>query len=487
MVNVLAELWARPTLIQPQMHKQICEIVYSHMNGDAHSPGGRVDQFSADIVSLADGVHHDKENDTYCGYRNGVFAQDVPAGISISDGIATVFFHGVIAKRVSGVRGSSGVTDATDLEEAARFALTSDEVAGVLLDIDSPGGAVTGTPEVAEMIKTLGKPVVAYTDSMMASAAYWIGSQASSVMASPSAQVGSIGVYMAWLDTTRAFEIQGYKTELIKHGKFKAMGVDGISLTDDQRTMLQEGVDDVYDWFVGAVNAARSGIPASAMEGQVFYAEDAAGQNLIDAVGTRDEAIAELRDLIEQAKETTGMTAKDARDGLAQKTAELDALKADVAIKETEATEATAALKSDHAAALAAKDNALAEKDAQVTELTGQIDVLKTGTAGLTTQVDALTVAKDAAETRAVSAEAKLTNPAFEAAAKTQAEKLAESAIDAEADAAEAQAEAADTAKTAGTWAEYLAIEDPAKKTEYWTEHKAELRAAQKSAANEKE
>jgi ClpP class serine protease len=100
---------------------------------------------------------------------------------------------------------------------------------------------------------------------------------------------------MAHLDESRKKEMQGVRTELIKRGKFKAM--QGATLTDEQRQHLQDRIDTVYDWFRAAVRSRRA-IPQAAMEGQAFYAEEAKKQHLIDKVGSRADAIHELKTMI---------------------------------------------------------------------------------------------------------------------------------------------------------------------------------------------
>ena len=134
----------------------------------------------------------------------------------------------------------------------------------------------------------------------MASAAYWLASGADIILASQSAQVGSIGVYMAWMDDSRAMEMKGYRAELIKRGKFKGMGVSGTSLSDDARALLQNSVDQVYGWFTGHVKLFREDISQEAMEGQTFFAADAKEQDLIDAIGTREDAMRQINEMIEE-------------------------------------------------------------------------------------------------------------------------------------------------------------------------------------------
>lgn len=294
LLNVQRYLWCEPAAILPSMHKQICDIVRDHVTGEAHQPGGRLDLFQGSGKSAADGFH-ELEDGTFCGFRNGVYSESVPAGLKIEGDIGTINVHGVIAKRISKVQNSSGV--ATNLEETLDFAKHDEQVKGVLLDIDSPGGSIVGTPEVAEMVLNLGKPTVAFTDSLIASAAYWIAAQCDLIIASPSADIGSIGVYSAFLDQSRAAEMAGLKVELFNTGKYKGMGMPGRPLTEEQKAHIQEGVDKAFEWFKADVLAQRK-ISESAMQGQCFDAEDALAEGLIERVGSHADAVEELRALI---------------------------------------------------------------------------------------------------------------------------------------------------------------------------------------------
>ena len=86
-------------------------------------------------------------------------------------------------------------------------------------------GSIRFLEELANKIRDLAKPTMAYTDSEMASAAYWIASAADKVVASPSSTVGSVGVYMVVADYSKAAEAQGIKMVVIKSGKFKGAGI----------------------------------------------------------------------------------------------------------------------------------------------------------------------------------------------------------------------------------------------------------------------
>lgn len=210
--------------------------------------------------------------------------EDLP-GMEIKNGIATIPIQGVIAQKVSRVERSCGAVDVRDISKELAIAEAREDVTGIVLDIDSPGGTVGGTPELADEIAAAEKPVFAWTDSMMASAAYWLGASADQVYTSPTAEVGSIGVYMPWRDSSKMMEDRGIKTEIFRAGRYKGMGYPGTSLTDDQRKLLQAQVDDIYAMFTGHVNSKRQGgVSKEAMQGQSFMAKKALQENLVDGI-----------------------------------------------------------------------------------------------------------------------------------------------------------------------------------------------------------
>jgi signal peptide peptidase SppA len=201
----------------------------------------------------------------------------------IRDGIAEIAIHGTMARRPNDL--TRWLTEATDTEqvlEAVRLAAADDSIESILLDIDSPGGSVAGVPELAEAVAEASrrKPIYAWTGGRMASAAYWIASQADGIFASPSARVGSIGVVVPFLDRSKAMEKDGLKMEVFASGKYKAAGMPGVSLTDEQRASIQADVEELFGDFKSAVLAKGRKISEESMQGQMFSARQASARNL---------------------------------------------------------------------------------------------------------------------------------------------------------------------------------------------------------------
>lgn len=265
LIHVLRAVYCEPWLIRAEIHAQVASIVKAHVDGTAH---------------LLDKMNGMEDGSELCP--------------EMQDGVCIIPVDGIIGKRVSALEKSSGVVDSEDLCAALDMALEDENVQAVVLDINSPGGTVTGTPECADRVEALGKvkPVIAYCDMMCCSAAYWIASQARAIYSSGSASIGSIGVYMSMLDQSRAAEMQGLKQEVFKAGKYKGMGIPGTTLTPEQREHLQERVDMIHGQFKAAVRKGRGMDIADAhMEGQDFYGLECIENGLVDSIASRADAI----------------------------------------------------------------------------------------------------------------------------------------------------------------------------------------------------
>ncbi len=152
--------------------------------------------------------------------------------------------------------------------------------------------------ETALLIRQLGLThnTVAFTDTLCASAGYWLASQCHRITCTYSATVGSIGVYTAWYDETKRLEKEGITLVAFYAGKYKISGIDGRELTKDEKELFQTGVDKCYADFVSAVRFLRPEIPDSSLQGQCFDSgDDAVIAGIVDeVVADFDEVVASL-------------------------------------------------------------------------------------------------------------------------------------------------------------------------------------------------
>jgi len=208
--------------------------------------------------------------------------------------------YGVLSHRANLLAAISGGTSTELLAGAIRQAREDPQIGAIVLDVDSPGGSVFGVQELAdEVFATRGvKPVVAVANSMAASAAYWIASQADEVVLTPSGEVGSIGVLTVYDEVTGAAEKAGVKRTFIAAGKYKAEASGFEPLTTEARDAIQARVDDYYQAFVRAVARGR-GVTQTAVqdgygEGRMVGARDALRMGMVDRVDTLETVLAGL-------------------------------------------------------------------------------------------------------------------------------------------------------------------------------------------------
>jgi protease-4 len=254
--RIAHKIYSEPWLIKPSQHASIRRAFESALNRD----------------TLTEAAFEVKQEDT-------------PA---LRGAVAVVPVFGVIGKYLSTLETACGGCDLNAVASGLDLALADESVQQIILHINSPGGTVTGTPELANRIAAAAKlkPIIAFTDTQCCSAAYWLASQCSAVFAAPSAEVGSIGVYMALLDESAALEKEGVKVNVIKAGKYKTAGAPFQALTDEERAMFQKDVDAIYAKFTAAIRATRPGVTTETMQGQTFSGEDAVEAGLTD--GTLD-------------------------------------------------------------------------------------------------------------------------------------------------------------------------------------------------------
>lgn len=218
----------------------------------------------------------------------------------LEGGIAVVPIEGVLCRKPSVYELLfDGVEDTDSILGMVNDAASNPQVRGILLDVDSPGGFMTGGPEVGEAVKraTKSKPVVAWSGGQMCSLAYWIGSQAQAVISSRSADIGSIGVFCAFNDYSALLASMGIKVEVFKNkeAKFKAMGVPGTSLDEEQRAFMQEDVQRAFSEFKSTVRSSRPNVTDEAMMGNTMRGKFAKEAGLVDGIGDKAFAITKLR------------------------------------------------------------------------------------------------------------------------------------------------------------------------------------------------
>ena len=211
--------------------------------------------------------------------------------------IAVLPLYGIINQRASGDFSGPSGTSVQEFTQQFRQAVNDPNVTAIIIDVDSPGGTVSGVDELAAEIYAARKQkkITAVSNCLCASAAYYLASQASEMCVSPSSLTGSIGVYQLHEDDSAALDNMGVKFTFIKAGKYKTEGNSFQPLDDEALAAMQGVVDDFYGMFTKAVARGR-GVAVKAVvngfgQGRCLTAQDAVKQGLADRIATFDEVL----------------------------------------------------------------------------------------------------------------------------------------------------------------------------------------------------
>lgn len=225
-----------------------------------------------------------------------------PNIFEMQDGVGLIRINGPLLNERDPEYDYFGIPYTTyDQVAAAADALRSDpNVRGVVLAIDSPGGDAVGVSAAADALAALRaeKPTAAWTGRMMASAAYFLGSQAQRVTATVDAMVGSIGTVMAIPEFTGLLSRIGINFDIFRTGPLKYTGNGFEKLSDGQRAYLQSTVEQYGEIFKSAVARGRGRSAEWVNEvasGRTWIAGAAAANGLIDGVGTLSDALGAMR------------------------------------------------------------------------------------------------------------------------------------------------------------------------------------------------
>lgn len=194
------------------------------------------------------------------------------------------------------------ITQIDEILENITKATQDEHIKGVLLHVDSPGGALAPSIELSMAIKRLSehKPVVAYAARSMTSGSYYASIWANHIMANPGAFIGSIGVLFQAPNVAELAKKLGISEQIITAGEYKQMGTFTREWSAKEKGALKELIDDAYALFVSDVAKARgldASNPNSFANARVFIAQKALHVKLIDTIGSLHEAKAKVEEL----------------------------------------------------------------------------------------------------------------------------------------------------------------------------------------------
>lgn len=280
--HLIRAVLERPWAIDPHSAEwgAVCDVLAQRAAGDLPTPAEIEARISAHIEAAETGPRAG-------GGRRGP--------------VAVIPIYGLISPRANLLTRMSAGATAEDIGAAFNRAMDDTDIAGVVFDIDSPGGSVEGIEELATLVRARRgeKPIAMVAWYRCGSAAYYIGAQADEIVVAPSGAIGSVGCIAAHEDVSAAMEMAGIKVTFITSAKFKAEGNSYEPLSEEALASIQRDVDTYGAMFVNAVAKGR-GIPAAKVredfgQGRMLLAKAAVAAGMADRVDTLDNTIARMQ------------------------------------------------------------------------------------------------------------------------------------------------------------------------------------------------
>lgn len=309
-------------------------------------------------------------------------------------------------------------------------AYAAENITGIVLHINSGGGSVAGTGEFGDVITQANKPVIAYCDALMASAAYWLGCSAQEIFAShQTVEIGSIGTMIRFIDNAAALEKLGYKQHIVNADTSPDKNKDVTdALGGDYKALKVNILNPTNDIFLNHVKAMRPGLQLTDVQingktyqepltGKVYLAQAAIDNGLIDKIGSFQDAVdramelsrdpAQLQTLLKsqnmfynkfnKVKDLKGKKAEEITE------AQLEAANNELVAEGIEGVTLVADTDLEKLTENAGNDQALKDANTKITGLTAELQEAKTAkqtaeaaktaaegkVAGLQTQLDA--------------------------------------------------------------------------------------------------
>jgi len=204
--------------------------------------------------------------------------------------------------KVGLIRIEGTITDYLDTVSIISQATKDESIKAVVIDVDSPGGAVGASQEIYRAIEKLRekKPVVVSMGNVAASGGYYISAPANVIYANPGTITGSIGVIIQHVDVSEILNKFGVKVNTIKSGANKDILYPTKPLLPEQKALLEKTVMDVYDQFLDAIvkyRPIKKDVLKSYADGRVFSGNEAKALGLVDKIGNIQDAISEAKKL----------------------------------------------------------------------------------------------------------------------------------------------------------------------------------------------
>ena len=216
----------------------------------------------------------------------------------LQDQVLVVPIKGVISSSSSSSLFESSGLNLDSTLKSLKKAKEDNTIKAVVLEINSPGGTVIASRELANAVKNLDKPTVAVIREVGASGAYWVASSADVIIADELSITGSIGVISSYLQFSKIMEEYGITYERLTAGSYKDLGSPYKELTQNERNILQSKLNIIQGVFINEVKENRQITDLNRVStGEFFLGVEAKELGLIDKFGDRDTAIEEAKTL----------------------------------------------------------------------------------------------------------------------------------------------------------------------------------------------
>lgn len=213
---------------------------------------------------------------------------------ALGEKVALIRIHGTIS--LSDDAGLFGEDRATPraLTETLERAEGDGSVKAILVEINSPGGSVVASEEMAIAIKEAKKPVVCWLGEIATSGGYYIASACDLIVADRATITGSLGVLSVFPEYSRLLEKIGVNMTVVKAGEFKDFSSGFRPMTEEERRMMEEVVEETYETFLADVAANRNlslDRLRTMAEGRIYTGQKAKELGLVDEIGSRRDAV----------------------------------------------------------------------------------------------------------------------------------------------------------------------------------------------------
>ncbi|MEK6841192.1 MAG: signal peptide peptidase SppA, partial [Nanoarchaeota archaeon] len=214
------------------------------------------------------------------------------------DEILVIPIYGVISNENSNLPFSSSEVNSDSIISSIKTAKENKNIKAVIFEINSPGGTVVASKEIADAVKKLNKPKVALIRDIGASGAYWIASSTDKIIADELSITGSIGVISSYLEFSGLLNEYGITYERLVTGEYKDVGSPYKNLSEEERNLIQSKLNKIDQVFLNNVKENRKLKDTKKIQtGEFFLGIEAKELGLIDYLGNKETAIEVAKNL----------------------------------------------------------------------------------------------------------------------------------------------------------------------------------------------